>query len=266
MTTLEVLMAVHASDRADWLEACLATLEAQTLRANRVRIIADGPLTDALETVLAQHSEMHAIVRQSLPVSSGLGAALAAGLEACDARFVARMDADDLARPDRFERQMAVLEATAGLAVVGSDAELFRDDKALGTRRMPVTNAEIRARVWTNPFVHSSVMFDRAAIIAVGGYDASLRTRQDYDLWFRCVAGGLLMQNIPEALVRYRVASVGKDRNLGVVWRQVRTGWRGCARVGAGPVAWLGVTAPLLFALLPAGVGRWTRGRLRAPD
>ena len=258
-------MAVHASDRADWLEACLATLDAQTLRADRVRIVADGPLTDALEAVLEEQRETHAIVRQSLAVSSGLGAALSIGLEASDARFVARMDADDLAHPDRFARQMTAFEATPGLAVVGSHADLFRDETALGVRRMPVTDAEIRARVWTNPFVHSSVMIDRAAILSVGGYDARLRTRQDYDLWFRCVAGGLVMQNIPEPLVRYRVASVGKDRDLGVVWRQVRTGWRGCARVGAGPVAWLGVTAPLLFALLPAGVGRWARGRLRAP-
>lgn len=258
-------MAVHASDRPDWLDEALASLAGQTRPADRVVVVEDGPPGAALDAVLSRHAHTLPIERVARARAGGLGAALATGLAACRAPLVARMDADDRCAPERFDTQCACFAGDPSLAVLGSAATLLSPDgESVGLRRKPEAPERVAALVWTNPFVHSSVMFRADAIRAVGGYDPALKTRQDYDLWFRCVEAGLRLRNLPEALVSYRVAARGKDRDLGVVWRQAVTGWRGCRRVRAPLHAWLGVASPILLALLPASFGRWVRERLKA--
>jgi hypothetical protein len=100
--------------------------------------------------------------------------------------------------------------------------------------------------------IHPAVMFHRDAILEVGSYSRQLRRRQDYDLWFRCAAEGLRFANLAEPLIFYRFTDDYFDKNdLDTALDQVKIGWRGCWLVGAGPIAYLGVLAPLIRALLP---------------
>ncbi len=226
-------------------------------------LVVDDASTDGSAGYVRRRGETDRRIRLlEQPANQGLGAALRRGVEAASGELIARMDADDESLPDRLERQLRYFEAHPETDVLGGQAlDVAADGTVLRERRVPLTQARIAELVWTNPFVHSTVMFRRASILRVGSYDAALRRRQDYDLWFRCVHAGLALANLPVPLVRYRwaddtVARAGFAATLG----QVRIGLRGCRLVRAPARAYLGVCAPLVESMLP----RVLRMRLRS--
>jgi glycosyltransferase involved in cell wall biosynthesis len=136
---------------------------------------------------------------------TGLAAALNVGLARARGEFVARLDADDVARPARLEQQVGFLRSHPQVALVGSQARLIDETGAvIGTVERSREDASIRwYSMWDNPFIHSSVMFRRAEVAALGGYDESLRLCEDWELWGRIMTrhGGC---NLDEALIDYR--------------------------------------------------------------
>ena len=117
--TVSVLMSVYRNTRADELTAALDSLLQQTRRADEILIVEDGPLTPELYEVLEQHCREHPTSRRlPLPVNQGLGPALQAGLETIETDFVARLDSDDIAAPERFARQLACFTTGQNLDVV----------------------------------------------------------------------------------------------------------------------------------------------------
>lgn len=246
-----VLMAVHGSDNPAFLRQALDSLERQSTFPSEVVVVCDGPLTEELEVVLNNASATLPQKMVCLPISRGLGAALKSGLNACSHETVARMDADDVCETNRFEVQSQEF-AGNNLDVVGTFAtEIDEDGNPLRLRRVPLAQREIYRRVWACPFIHPSVMFLKSAILRVGSYDSSMRTRQDYDLWYRCVGSGLRMANIPLPLIQYRVASQPKNRSLRVVAAQVRIGLRNCRRFRLPFIQYLLVFAPVVLLMLP---------------
>lgn len=246
-----VLMAVHRSDNPAFLRQALDSLARQSMPAAEVVIVCDGPLPHELEAVLTTTSASLPQKMVYLPTSRGLGAALRIGLKVCSHDIVARMDADDICEPQRLEVQLREIESRI-LDVVGTFAtEIDEAGSSLQLRRVPLVQREIYRRVWACPFIHPSVMFRKPAILAVGSYDSYLRTRQDYDLWYRCVGSGLRMANIPLPLIQYRVASQPKNRSLRVVAAQVRIGLRNCWRFRLPVKQYLFVFAPVVLLLFP---------------
>ncbi len=95
-------------------------------------------------------------------------------------------------------------------------------------------------------------------MLRVGSY-AAIRRRQDYDLWFRCVAGGLKFANIPEPLLHYHFSEATMRRNhIGAMLDQVKIGLRGCRLVDAPLHAYLATCVPLVEAAMP----NWLRLRI----
>ncbi|HUO10667.1 MAG TPA: hypothetical protein VM008_20365, partial [Phycisphaerae bacterium] len=125
------------------------------------------------------------------------------------APFIARIDADDLCLPERFERQLAFLQARPEIAVVGSFIQKFSDDAATlpPVTRFPTEPPEIAAALlFRNPLAHPAVMLRKSALDAAAlRYDESFRRSQDYALWVQCALRGLPMANLPEVLLKYRV-------------------------------------------------------------
>jgi glycosyltransferase involved in cell wall biosynthesis len=152
----------------------------------------------------------------------GLVPTLNAGLAAARGRYVARMDADDVAARHRLARQIPLLESDPGLAAVDGQVTLFRDDDQPvpeGMRRHAawinaVLAPEDFARAWSveSPVVHPAVTFRRDAVRAVGGYRESAGSQtvafgpvpEDYDLWLRLATAGWRFRKVPEVLVRMR--------------------------------------------------------------
>jgi glycosyltransferase involved in cell wall biosynthesis len=196
---------VHAGTRAEYLELALRSLEAQTIRPDGILLVEDGPLSREHETVIARAAEAQPVLRVLKCEKVGLADALNAGLEAADTLWVARMDADDVAEPDRLEKQLRAVQQD-DLDVVGGAMWEFQEDpeRCSNLRRVPESHVEIvRALRSVNPMNHPTVMMRRAAVIDVGGYP-TLEGMEDYLLWARLAAAGAQFANLPDPLVRFR--------------------------------------------------------------
>ncbi|MDU0967582.1 MAG: glycosyltransferase [Actinomycetaceae bacterium] len=231
MADFSVLMPVYAGDRAAYVAAALDSVTvSQTRPPSEVVVVADGPVGDDIEDVLARYPDIH-LVR--LPENRGLTEALNAGLAACRYDIVARQDADDVSQPDRFALQVPLVES--GLDLVGSDIVEFGEDGPGDRREMPVDASAIEAALpLRDPFAHPSVVYRKGAVAAVGGYE-ELAGMEDYWLFARMVAAGARCVNVPAPLVNYRVDAGAYSRRGG--WRLLLTEYRMQQRL-----YWLGVT------------------------
>ncbi len=202
-----LLMSTWAGDDPEQVRgAYRSSVTEQTRPPSEVIVVRDGPVPDALAAVLAElegSAVPTTVVR--LEQNVGLGPALDAGLAACRHEVVARMDADDISVPERFERQLPVIEA--GADIVGSGLWEFADspDRIVGRRTPPTAASEIRRVVrFRDPFNHPTVVYRKSAVAAAGGYP-DLALLEDYLLFIRMVEGGAVPANIPDPLVYYRV-------------------------------------------------------------
>ncbi|MBF4603152.1 glycosyltransferase [Curtobacterium sp. VKM Ac-2884] len=180
-------------------QQALESILTQTLRDIEIVVVLDG-IAD-IDHVIPDDSRI-TVVQHA--VRRGTPAALNSGVAAAQAPFIARLDADDVASPERLERQVAEFRSRPDLVLLGSYAAVI-DSSGTPTGLVEVPTAAIPAALLRrNAFVHSSVMIRRGALELVGGYDERCNRMQDYDLWLRIARVGQIA-NIPDVLVAYRV-------------------------------------------------------------
>lgn len=128
------------------------------------------------------------------------------GLMQTKAEYIARMDADDIAKPQRLEHQIAYLEAHPEIDVLGTTFELFRDEDGGKIITLPATDKAIRRRLpFRFCFCHPSVIFKREVILKCSGYQGA-KFCQDMDLWLRFSRDKTIkFANLQEPLLRYRI-------------------------------------------------------------
>ena len=201
-----VTVALSVYNNAPHLDAAIASVRAQTMADFEFLILDDGS-RDGSGAVIAAHAAQDPRIRVIARENRGLVASLNELIAAARAPLFARMDGDDLCRPERLERQCAFLAAHPECGILGTWAELIGDDGApLGAGgEKPVSHEELVAALRTGPlFCHPSVMARTALLCQVGGYHPSYRHCEDHDLWLR-LASRTRMANLPERLLRYRV-------------------------------------------------------------
>lgn len=215
---LSVLMSVYYRESPEYFRRALESLAAQTVPADEVVVVKDGPVNGELECAIASHREVLRIVTVPLPNNGGLGPALHAGLRRCRGELVARMDSDDICVPDRFEKQLTFLEHNPDADVVGGAiAEFHADcDRVESIRRMP-SNGELLGRVarWRNPMNHMTVMFRKASVVAAGSYE-SCPGFEDYELWAKMLMSGRRLCNLHDVLVYVRCGNGMQQRRGGI--------------------------------------------------
>lgn len=142
------------------------------------------------------------VIRQP---KTSLGEALQEGLLAAEAPLAARMDADDIAWPERFAVQVKVMEQRPELLALGSDFQCLDEHGRPGrVVRMPREN-ELRDEMsWRCPLAHPTAVFRRREVLAAGGYRAFFKRTEDYDLWLRLSRRGEL-DNCGRVLLYYRI-------------------------------------------------------------
>ena len=204
--SFSVLIATYEGDDPDDLERAVQSVINQTVQPDEIVVVADGPLTQQLDTVLTELAEEHPDLfhRTSLSTNRGLGAALCHGVETCSHEWIARMDSDDVAVDDRFERQIEYLRDNPETDAVGGYIGEFDEDPSLvkTIREVPTTPDTLRSAArFRCPLNHPTVMFRRLAVLEVGNY-RPLRSMQDYDLWMRMLAADYTLANIPTVLVK----------------------------------------------------------------
>ncbi len=205
---ISLLLPVYNS--AAYLETALQSLLTQTFTDFEIIAINDAS-TDASAAILAACTDSRLRVLHN---SQNLGVAqsLNRGLQESRAPYIARMDADDIAHPDRLRQQVDYLDRHPEVVLLGTAFYVF----ATGSRRpyalasLETDDALIRWYCcWYNRFAHPSVMFRRSAVMTLPqpGYDPAVRVAQDYDLWTRLLATGQ-GANLAHPLLSYRVHAV----------------------------------------------------------
>jgi len=254
---VSVVMAVYNGE--PWLGEALASILGQSLIDLEFIVVDDGSTDGTPKRLAAIGDTRVSVLRQS---RSGQTAALNRGLRAARAPLIARIDADDVALPERLARQAAFLADHPDVGLLGTAArEIAPSGGVVQTLVPPADDRALRrALMRANPFIHSSVMFRRAVIDLVGGYDESFAVAQDYDLWLR-MSRVTQLANLTEPMVLRRLApgrlSSARDstRLRDEIIAKVRA-----LRSGASPV-WSAVfvARPLGALLLPTLLRRAAR-------
>lgn len=202
--TIDVVIPVF--NGASTVESAVATIQAQTLRDIRIIVVNDGSTdgTQAIVERLAAADDRIALINRP---NGGIVDALNAGLAACTADVIARHDADDLAVPDRFARQLDWLRShPACSAVSGAVIHIDEAGRELGPKVALVSPdlSDPAAYPQQEPYlVHPFLMTRRAAVEAVGGYRYVFHS-EDSDLYWRLQEMGQLT-NLPDLFGYYRI-------------------------------------------------------------
>lgn len=197
-----VLMPVRNGAR--FLQAAVASILAQSLPKFEFIICDDGSSDDTPQ-MLARFAESDARIRIITLPLSGLVDALNIGMQAARTAWVARMDADDVAWPDRLAAQFAAAARHPGAAAIGSAWRIIDRNGRPGEIVRPPTEPAAIADLLLerNCLAHPTMLLNRQAVIEVGGYRAAFRQAEDYDLWLRLSEFSEL-HAVPEPLLDYR--------------------------------------------------------------
>lgn len=170
-------------------------------------IIIDDGSSDGSGEALEEASACDSRIRLIRQENRGLIASLNRGCALAQGTYIARMDADDEALPERLALQVSYMEAYPSILVLGGAIEQIDPQGAsLRRRAVPGGDAELRAQLLDrNCFWHPTVMMRRDALVAAGGY-RSVPGAEDYDLWLRLAEQGQV-ENLGRVLVRYRMHS-----------------------------------------------------------
>jgi hypothetical protein len=180
-------------------------------------VIVDDASDDATPDYLASISDPRVRVLRN-QTNLGVTESLNHGLDACIGCCIARMDADDIAEPDRLAAQFALLEANAEVGIVGSSRTLINEaGETIGVAPAMTGNLAIRWKcLLGNPLPHPTVMIRRAVLDQHAlRYDPAFRSAQDYELWTRllCVTKAA---NVARPLLQYRIcaSSISRSRTV----------------------------------------------------
>ncbi len=202
---LSVAMSVY--NGAQFLAPAIESILAQSFTDFEFLILDDGS-TDATPDIIRDFANRDSRIRPIIRENRGLIASLNQLLAEARAPVIARMDADDISKPDRFAKQLAFLAANPDHGVVGSwsqDMDEHGAPYSAGGRDHPVTHEQFITNMRDGGplFCHPAVMYRRDLVLAQGGYHAAFRHCEDLDLWLR-LASVTHLANIPERLIRYR--------------------------------------------------------------
>lgn len=266
--TLTALVTVYHRIIATELQETLDSLTAQIRPADEIVIVEDGPIGDQLRSTidefLAGNPGARTVV---LARNQGSGPASAAGMSTITTDLMARLDADDVAMPERFARQLEWFEQHPDTDVLGTALAEFTENtgQVTAVRSLPETHAEITryARI-NSPVNNPSVMMRVAAVREAGGY-RDIHHMEDYDLYARLLATGARFHNLPEPLTWFRTSPAQFQRRTGRgMFAAERAMQRNLVSYGliSRPRSWANLVIRTAYRLLPTQLLTRTYARL----
>ncbi len=264
-----VLMSLYCKERPSDVRECFDSLLRQTVLADEWVIVEDGALTEELYTLLEEYQEKYPSLIKRVPLEKnhGLGKALNIGVKECSYDLIARMDTDDIAREDRFEKQLKMFEENPTLDICGSHIKEFYDmpDKVVTSRIVPLTHEEIKKfQKRRTAFNHMTVMYKKAKVLEAGNYQHALYV-EDSLLWVKMIMAGAVCANIDDYLVLVRTGGDMYHRRGGLAYfKEYRLGIKTIYKTGylSFKDYVVVLSAKFMVAIIPNSARQWIYERL----
>lgn len=219
-----VCMSVYRNDKPEYFLTAVHSIIEQTIPPNEIILVVDGPIPTEIDNILDVLQKEISIMKViHLEKNMGHATARQTGLNAATNMLCAVMDSDDIAVPDRFEKQLETFEQNPEVSVVGGIIHEFigTPDNVVGTRIVPQRDEDIKSYLKSRcPMNLVTVMFKKDDVMKVGGY-LDWYCEEDYYLWIRLAQNGYKFYNIQNNLVNVRVGEEMYQRRGG--WKYFKS-------------------------------------------
>ena len=197
---VSVVMSVYNSEK--YLREAIDSILNQTFKNFEFIIINDGSTDRSLEIIQSYNDDRIRFINQE---NTGLAKALNNGIAIARSDYIARMDADDIAYPERIQKQYKFLLNNPEYIIVGSNANIIdMEGNFVHHSNLPIKNEEMKGKLPETRFIHPSVMFRKDSFYKAGKYPEYMLKAQDYVLFNRMAKYGKFA-NIREKLLQYRI-------------------------------------------------------------
>lgn len=224
--TIAVLLPVYGKDKEEYLTLSVNSILSQTYSDFILYIGVDGPVNDSLSKVIKGFEKNDDRVR---PIWFAENRGLAIVLNdlitianESNVDFIARMDADDISMPERFEKQIAFLKSNPQIDVVGGAISEIDEEGRSRNKVIVYPSSPKDCRTFfakRNPHAHPAVLFRTSFFKKVGrGYRPEYRQNQDTMLWLDGFTNGTLNANIPDIVLKFRMTES--------LFKKRRNGWK----------------------------------------
>ena len=249
---VSVLMGIY--NCAETLPQAVAAIQNQTYSNWELILCDDGSKDDTYEVAQRLAAADNRLILLHNANNLGLNQTLNNCLAVATGDYIARMDGDDDCLPDRFEKQVALLEAHPEFQITSSPMILFDENGEWGQTALPEfpTPANV---VEGSPISHAPSMLRKECIDAVGGYtvDKRMLRVEDVNLWIKLYASGYRCCNIQQPLYRMRNdQSAFKRRKYIYRVNSTYARLQGCKLLHLGPKSYLKAFSPMIIGLVPA--------------
>lgn len=199
---ISVIMPVYNGEK--YLREAVDSILAQTFTDFEFIIIDDGS-TDSTPRILDSYTDPR-IIRINNIQNVGMSSSLNIGITHAKSEYIARMDADDISLPDRFEKQVAFLDHNLQIGVAGSSIKIIDEEGQITGSSSFQTDPELMEWVllFGSPLAHPSVMMRTEVVLKLGGYSTKYLTSADYEFWGR-LSKHTKIGILPECLLFYRI-------------------------------------------------------------
>lgn len=206
MSELFVILPVYKGDKIEFINESMNSILSQTYNDFVLFIVKDGALNKEQE-IYFSHIIDSRVEFLAMKENKGLPTALNVGVKKAlerGAKYIARMDADDIALPTRFEEQISYMKKNKKIELLGTSAELINEKGIIIGIKNVKQKVSFEDMIKSCELVHPSVMFKSDFFCEYGYYNEHLMKSQDYDLWLRALNKGATIHNLTKPLLKFR--------------------------------------------------------------
>ncbi|WP_251213111.1 glycosyltransferase [Adlercreutzia murintestinalis] len=229
---IAVIMSTFA-EQPEWLRASIESILMQTLRDLRFYIVLDNPDNHEVNAIVQAYADQdERIVVLANESNQGLTRSLNRAIETSEEPYIARMDADDIAQPNRLRKELHFLQDNQ-LDLVASGADVISDGGLVAGRKLPTmfTGALSEIEGFTNVMFHPTWLARREVYEVLGGY-REISSCEDYDFILRAFQHGFKLGRMADMLLAYRFAENGISSSSWIIQEKNARFLKDCYRKG----------------------------------